>query len=347
MKNWLSGEPIGYLPPRDPDAPVPALSFEFVPPRTDAMEQRLWQCVRRLAPLSPRVVSVTYGAGGSTQASTYATVLRLRRETDLAPAAHLTCVGATREQIDDIARHYWEAGIRHIVALRGDPPAGGDYSPHPGGYAYASDLVAGLRRIADFEISVAAYPETHPAALSPNADLDNLKRKLDAGAARAITQYFFDASTCLRFLDRCQSAGITAPIVPGIMPVSNYEQVVRFSALCGVTVPSWLTRLFEDTAGNSELRHIVSSVVAVEQIRTLQANGINEFHMSTLNRADPTYAIARILGLRATDRCISDHVTDHSEQEEITDEREAKADSDAAGRAEEGASPFMLRTMFG
>lgn len=348
LNRIMSEERIGDLLSCNRDMPPPALSFEFVPPRTDSMERRLWQCIRRLAPLSPRFVSVTYGAGGSTQASTYATVLRLRRETDVVPAAHLTCVGATREEVDAIARRYWEAGVRHIVALRGDPPAGmADYTPHPGGYAYASDLVEGLRRIADFDISVAAYPETHPAALSPDADLDNLKRKLDAGATRAITQYFFDASTCLRFLERCRAAGITAPIIPGIMPISNYEQVARFSTLCGVTVPAWLTRLFEDTDGNPELRRIVSSVVAVEQIRTLQTNGINEFHISTLNRADPTYAIAHILGLRATDGCISDHVTDHSEQEEASDEREAETESDTAGRAEEGASPFMLRTMFG
>ncbi|MFH7812538.1 methylenetetrahydrofolate reductase [NAD(P)H] [Novacetimonas hansenii] len=348
LNGLVSEERIGNLLSCSCDMPPPALSFEFVPPRTEPMEQRLWQCIRRLAPLSPCFASVTYGAGGSTQASTYATVLRLRRETDLVPAAHLTCVGATREEVDAIARSYWEAGIRHIVALRGDPPAGtADYTPHPGGYAYARDLVAGLRRIADFDISVAAYPETHPAALSPEADLDNLKSKLDAGATRAITQYFFDASTCLRFLDRCQSAGINAPIIPGIMPVSNYEQVARFSALCGVAVPAWLRRLFEDTDENPELRRIVASIVAVEQIRTLQANGINEFHISTLNRADPTYAIAHILGLQEIGRSILDHVADYPEQEETSDEREAETNSDTAGRTEEGASPFMLRTMFG
>ncbi|KXV76011.1 methylenetetrahydrofolate reductase [NAD(P)H] [Acetobacter cerevisiae] len=348
LNGLVSEQRIGNLLSCSRDMPPPALSFEFVPPRTDSMEQRLWQCIRRLAPLSPHFVSVTYGAGGSTQASTYATVLRLRRETDLVPAAHLTCVGATREEVDAVARRYWEAGVKHIVALRGDPPAGAvGYTPHPGGYAYASDLVAGLRRIADFDISVAAYPETHPAALSPDADLDNLKRKLDAGATRAVTQYFFDASTCLRFLERCRAAGITAPIIPGIMPVSNYEQVARFSALCGVTVPAWLTRLFEGTNGDLELRRIVASIVAVEQIRTLQANGINDFHISTLNRAEPIYAIAHILGLRATDRCVVDHLADYSEHEEASDEQEAETESDTPGRAEEGASPFMLRTMFG
>ncbi|WP_228123822.1 methylenetetrahydrofolate reductase [NAD(P)H] [Gluconobacter sphaericus] len=278
--------------------PVPVLSFEVVPSRTNAMEQRLWQCVRRLEPLSPRFVSVTYGAGGTMQARTQETVLRLKQETTLAPAAHLTCIGATREEIDDIARTYWQAGVRHLVALRGDAPAGTDYTQHHGGYAYASDLVAGLRRIADFEISVAAYPETHPTALSPQADLDNLKRKIDAGASRAITQYFFEASTYLRFLDRCLAAGITAPIVPGIMPVSNYNQIVRFSALCGVTVPTWVTHLFEGTAKNPELCRIVACVIAAEQVRALQSHGINEFHFSTLNRPDLTCAIAHILGVR-------------------------------------------------
>ncbi|MBS4076615.1 methylenetetrahydrofolate reductase [NAD(P)H] [Ameyamaea chiangmaiensis] len=348
LNGLVSEDRINDLLSCNRDMPPPALSFEFVPPRTEPMERRLWQCIPRLAPLSPRFVSVTYGAGGSTQASTYATVLRLSRETDLVPAAHLTCVGATREEVDAIARSYWDAGVRHIVALRGDPPVGAaGYTPHPGGYAYASDLVAGLRRIADFDISVAAYPETHPAALSPDADLDNLKRKLDAGATRVVTQYFFDASTCLRFLERCQAAGITAPIIPGIMPVSNYEHVARFSALCGVTVPAWLTRLFEGTDGDLELRRLVAGVVAVEQIRTLQGNGINDFHISTLNRAEPTYAIAHILGLRETGRCVVDNAIDYSEHEEARDEREAETESDAPGRAEEGASPFMLRTMFG
>ena len=282
---------------------MPALSFEFVPPRTKAQEQRLWQCIRRLAPLAPRFVSVTYGAGGTTRTPTQDTVLRLKRETALAPAAHLTCIGAARECVDDIARNYWQAGVRHIVALRGDPPAGQAYTPYPGGYAYASDLVAGLRRIADFEISVAAYPETHPAATSAEADLDNLKRKFDAGATRAITQYFFDPTLYLRFLERCRAAGITAPIVPGIMPVTNYTQVARFSAVCGVDVPAWLTRLFEGTKNNLELRRTIASVIMAEQMRILQAYGIHEFHISTLNQPDPTYAIAHILGVRPVAPC--------------------------------------------
>jgi methylenetetrahydrofolate reductase (NADPH) len=298
LQRWLAGERIGPLPPRDAAAPPPSLSFEFFPPKTEALEHQLWHCIERLAPLAPRFVSVTYGAGGSTHERTHATVSRLARETDLVPAAHLTCVGATREDVDKIARGYWEAGVRHIVALRGDAPAGMDYAPHPGGYAYANDLVAGLRRIADFEISVAAYPETHPSALTPEADLDHLKRKLDAGATRAITQYFFDTSTYLRFLERCLAAGITAPIVPGIMPVSNYEQAVRFSAMCGTSVPAWLGDLFEGTGNDPEIRRIVASIVAAEQVRTLQANGVDEFHFYTLNRPDLTYAIAHILGVR-------------------------------------------------
>jgi methylenetetrahydrofolate reductase (NADPH) len=248
--------------------------------------------------LAPRFVSVTYGAGGSTQARTHDTVARLVRETTLTPAAHLTCVGASRGEVDDVARGYWEAGIRHIVALRGDAPPGEAYAPHPDGYRYAADLVAGLRRVADFEISVAAYPETHPAAVSPEADLDNLRRKLDAGATRAITQYFFDTETYLRFLDRCLAAGITAPIVPGIMPVSNFAQAARFSAACGTSVPDWLGAMFQGLDDDVDTRRMVGAVAAAEQVRLLQANGIDEFHFYTLNRPDLTYAIAHILGVR-------------------------------------------------
>jgi methylenetetrahydrofolate reductase (NADPH) len=200
--------------------------------------------------------------------------------------------------VDEVAQRYWEAGIRHIVVLRGDAAPGTTYAPHPGGYAYAVDLVAGLRRIADFEISVAAYPETHPAAPSPEADLDNLKRKLDAGATRAITNYFFETDTYLRFLDRCLAAGITAPVVPGIMPVSNYAQAVKFSAMCGATVPAWLGHLFEGTDDEPETRRMVAAVVAAEQVRLLQANGVDEFHFYTLNRPELTYVIAHILGVR-------------------------------------------------
>ena len=298
LERWLSGERIGPLPARPADQPPPLLSFEFFPPKTEALEQQLWTCIRRLAPLAPRFVSVTYGAGGSTHAHTHATVSRLASETDLVPAAHLTCVGATREEVNEVARGYWAAGVCHVVALRGDPPPGTTYKPHPGGYHYANDLVAGLRRVADFEISVAAYPEVHPSARSPGDDLDNLKRKLDAGATRAITQYFFDTATYLRFLDRCLAAGITAPIVPGIMPVSNYAQAARFSAMCGTSVPTWLGAMFEGTEDEPEVRRTVTSIVAAEQVRTLQVNGVDEFHFYTLNRPELTYSIAHILGVR-------------------------------------------------
>ncbi|MBX6747990.1 MAG: methylenetetrahydrofolate reductase, partial [Acetobacteraceae bacterium] len=233
LQRWLTGPRISALP-APMGLPAPKLSFEFFPPRTEALESQLWSCIRRLEPLRPRFVSVTYGAGGSTQARTHATVARIVQETSLTPAAHLTCVGASRAEVDEVARGYWAAGVRHIVALRGDPPAGAErYEPHPEGYAFAADLVEGLARIAPFEISVAAYPETHPAALSAEHDLDNLKRKIDAGATRAITQYFFDTETYLRFLDRCAAAGIKVPIVPGILPVTNFAQVRKFSAMCG------------------------------------------------------------------------------------------------------------------
>ncbi|MBP0492646.1 methylenetetrahydrofolate reductase [NAD(P)H] [Pararoseomonas indoligenes] len=298
LERWLAGDRVGPLPARDADQPPPLLSFEFFPPKTEALEQQLWACVRRLAPLRPRFVSVTYGAGGSTHARTHATVARLVTETDLVPAAHLTCVGATREEVDEVARGYWDAGVRHIVALRGDAPPGTTYAPHPGGYAYAADLVEGLRRIADFEISVAAYPEVHPSARSADDDLDSLKRKLDAGATRAITQYFFDTATYLRFLERCLKAGITAPIVPGIMPVSNYAQAAKFSAMCGTSVPDWLGAMFEGTEDDPDMRRTVATVVASEQVRTLQANGVDEFHFYTLNRPELTYAIAHVLGVR-------------------------------------------------
>jgi methylenetetrahydrofolate reductase (NADPH) len=298
LRRWLTGPRVTGLPAPDAEAAPPKLSFEFFPPRTEALEAQLWACIRRLEPLRPSFVSVTYGAGGSTQARTHATVARLVRETSLTPAAHLTCVGAACGEVDDVARAYWDAGVRHVVALRGDVPGGGPYAPHPQGYAYAADLVAGLRRIADFEISVAAYPEIHPTAASATADLDILKRKLDAGATRAITQSFFDTDIYLRFLDRALAAGITAPIVPGIMPVSNYEQAAKFCANVGTTVPAWLGRLFEGTADEPEIRRMLAAVVAAEQVRLLQANGVDEFHFYTLNRPDLTYAIAHILGVR-------------------------------------------------
>ncbi len=298
LERWLTGPRFPGLPNRGPEHAAPLLSFEFFPPRTEALEAQLWACIRRLETVAPRFVSVTYGAGGSTQARTHATVARIVRETRLTPAAHLTCVGATRDEVDEVARTYWQVGVRHVVALRGDVPGGGGYVPHPGGYAYASDLVAGLRRVADFEITVAAYPDVHPAAASAPADLDNLKRKLDAGATRAITNFFFDTSTYLRFLDRALAAGITASIVPGIMPVTNFVQMRKFAAANGIEVPDWLGHLFDGLEEDAETRKLVAAVVAAEQVRLLQANGVDEFHFYTLNRADLTYAIAHILGVR-------------------------------------------------
>ncbi|MFQ5983959.1 MAG: methylenetetrahydrofolate reductase [NAD(P)H] [Alphaproteobacteria bacterium] len=278
---------------------VPLVSFEFFPPKTEAMEQTLWETIKRLEPLAPRFVSVTYGAGGSTREGTYATVCRIRNETSLEPAAHLACGGASRDEVDEIARNYWRAGIRHVVALRGDPPKdSGPYQPHPQGYAYSADLVAGLKEIADFEISVAAFPETHPEAPSPEFDLDYLKRKFDSGATRAITQYFFDADVFLRFLDRVRAAGIDAPIVPGIMPVNNFAAVVRFSAMCGATVPAWLADTFDGLDEDPETRKMVAATVATKLCQRLHAEGIHEFHFYTLNRAALTVAICHMLGVR-------------------------------------------------
>jgi methylenetetrahydrofolate reductase (NADPH) len=298
LERWLTTPRVQGLPAPLTGIRPPLLSFEFFPPRTEVLEQQLWTCVRRLEPLQPHFVSVTYGAGGSTRARTHATVARIVEETTLVPAAHLTCVGASRAEVDEVARQYWAAGVRHVVALRGDPPPGTQYEPHSDGYRYAADLVAGLRRVADFEISVAAYPEVHPAALSPQADLDNLKRKLDAGATRAITNFFFDSDTFLRFLDRCLAAGVTAPIVPGIMPVTNLAGLRRMAAMSGVGVPEWLARMFDATDEDQELRRMVAAIVTAEQVRLLQANGVDEFHFYTLNRPELTYAIAHILGVR-------------------------------------------------
>jgi methylenetetrahydrofolate reductase (NADPH) len=298
LERWVTGPRFSALPARGAGHPPPLLSFEFFPPRTEALEHQLWTCIRRLEPLAPRFVSVTYGAGGTTQARTHTTVARLVQETSLVPAAHLTCVGASREEVDAVAAQYWAAGVRHIVALRGDPPPGCGYQPHPQGYPFAADLVAGLRRVGDFEISVAAYPETHPAAHSPDADLDNLKRKLDAGATRAITQFFFDTGVFLRFLDRCLAAGITAPIVPGIMPVTNLAGLRRMAAMCGASVPDWLVHMFDGVEDDAEIRRMVATVVTAEQVRVLQANGVDEFHFYTLNRPELVYAIAHILGVR-------------------------------------------------
>ncbi len=273
-----------------------ALSFEFFPPKSAAAEAQLWPEIRKLEALSPRFVSVTYGAGGSTRDNTHATAARIAAETSLTPAAHLTCVGAAREEVDSVAEAYWAAGIRHIVALRGDPQGDDtDYVPHPGGYAYAADLVAGLKRIADFDISVAAYPEVHPEALGGAEDLDNLKRKLDAGAARAITQFFFDSDAFLRYLERVRAAGIEAPIVAGILPITNFERTCDFAKRCGARVPPWMAALFEGLDDDPATRNLVAAVAAAEQCRDLMAQGVQEFHFYTLNKADLTTAICRIL----------------------------------------------------
>ena len=275
------------------------VSFEFFPPRTPEMEEALWRAVKRLEPLAPQFVSVTYGAGGSTRELTHKTVARILQETPLVPAAHLTCVAATCDEVEAVADAYWEIGIRHIVALRGDPPANEErYTPHPGGYARGCDLVAGLRRLHDFEISVACYPEGHPDSPSPEADLDNLKRKIDAGASRAITQFFFDNELYYRYIDRVRRAGITVPIVPGIMPVTNFTQIARFAARAGASVPASLGQLFEGLERDPETRQLIAATVAAEQCRQLATSGVNEFHFYTLNRADLTYALCHILGLR-------------------------------------------------
>ncbi len=275
------------------------VSFEFFTPQTEAMGKIFWSSIERLAVLRPRFVSVTYGADGSTRERTHAAVARIKSETALTAAPHLTCIGASRGEIDDIAREYWDMGIRHLVALRGDPPKDvKEYVPHPDGYAYAADLVAGLRKIADFDISVAAYPEVHPEAPNSQFDLDNLKRKLDAGASRAITQFFFEVGGYLKFRERCAVAGIGAMIVPGILPITKFPQLERFAKLCGATVPQWLSQRFEGLEDDAETRRLIAASVAIEQVRVLQKEGIDEFHFYTLNRAELTFAICHALGVR-------------------------------------------------
>jgi len=275
------------------------VSFEFFPPGDAAMEQTLWQSIQRLAPLRPRFVSVTYGADGSTRERTHNVVTRIVRETLLTPAAHLTCVGMDRAHVLDIARSYWHAGVRHIVALRGDAPQGsGGYRPYPGGFAYAVDLVRGLRSVADFEISVAAYPEGHPEAPSAAFDLDNLKAKLDAGADRAISQFFFDPGVFLRFRDRCAAAGIQASLVPGILPITRFPHMLRFAERCGATVPDALRQRFSGLDDDADTRRMIAAAYAIEQVEALSREGVDEFHFYTLNRADLTYAICHALGVR-------------------------------------------------
>jgi methylenetetrahydrofolate reductase (NADPH) len=279
---------------------TPRVSFEFFPPKTEEMEAILWRSIKRLEPLDPAFVSVTYGAGGSTRTRTHNTVRRVLNETRLVPAAHLTCVNATREEVDEVIRDYWKAGVRHIVALRGDPPEGigTAYRPHPGGYANAAELAAGIRRIGDFEISVGCYPEKHPESPSFEADIDLLKAKIDAGATRAITQFFFEPSMFLRFRERLARAGVTIPIVPGIMPVLNFRALSRMADACGATLPGWLAEKFDGLDDDPETRKLVAATVTADLCARLRAEGVNQFHFYTLNRADLTFAICHLLGLR-------------------------------------------------
>ncbi len=276
------------------------VSFEFFPPKTDEMEATLWSSIERLAPLAPNFVSVTYGAGGSTRERTHNTVARILRETSLRPAAHLTCVAATRGEVDEVVQAYRDLGVRHIVALRGDPVGGigTAYQPHPGGYDQTCDLVAGIKRIGDFEVSVSAYPEKHPEAASLEADIDALRRKVDCGADRAITQFFFDNDLYLRYLDRVRAAGIDIPIVPGILPVQNFKQAANFAARAGASVPEWLASRFEGLEEDVESRRLIAAAVAAEQVLDLVDRGVTEFHFYTMNRADLVYAICHLMGLR-------------------------------------------------
>ncbi len=276
------------------------VSFEFFPPKTEKMGETLWESIQTLAPLNPRFVSVTYGAGGSTRERTHATVERILKETGLTPAAHLTCVAASKGEIDDVARAYWDLGVRNIVALRGDPPeAGSKYQPHPDGYHDAADLVAGLKRIAPFDISVAAYPEIHPDSSTRKFDIDNLKRKVDAGADRAISQFFFSADSFFRFQDEAAAAGVDVQIVPGILPVSNVATTRRFAQICGASIPQWLNDLFEGLDELPAARQLIAATVAAELCGQLYAGGVRCLHFYTLNRAELSYAICHLLGVRA------------------------------------------------
>ncbi|MCK5297049.1 MAG: methylenetetrahydrofolate reductase [Alphaproteobacteria bacterium] len=275
------------------------VSFEFFPPKTEKMNESLWNSIKRLEFLKPDFVSVTYGAGGATRERTHDTVVRIKKETSLEPAAHLTCVDASRKEIDKIIHEYKNTGIKHIVALRGDAPENsGKYTPRSDGYAYAVDLIKGIKRIGDFDISVAAYPETHPDAPSADFDMDNLKRKIDAGASRAITQFFFDMDIYHRFMDRIDKAGITIPVIPGILPVTNFKQIVGFANRSNTTIPKWMHELFDGLDDDPITRKLIAATVAIEQCRTLASDGIRDFHFYTLNRADLVYAICHVLGVR-------------------------------------------------
>ena len=291
--------PLTLRPSRQVSCPI-KVSFEFFPPKTPEMETTLWASIQRLASLNPQFVSVTYGAGGSTRERTHATVSRLVQETHLKPAAHLTCVAATKEDVNEVVRSYWDAGVRHIVALRGDPVSGigTAYEPHAGGFRQTCDLVAGIKAIGDFEVSVSAYPEKHPEAASLDADIDVLKAKVDCGADRAITQFFFDNDHYFRYLDRVRARGIDIPIVPGIVPVQNFKQTANFASKTGASVPDWLAARFEGLENDVETRKLVAAAVAAEQVIDLVDRGVNEFHFYTMNRADLVYAICHLLGLR-------------------------------------------------
>ena len=280
--------------------PAPPVSFEFFPPRTEQMEKALWSAIRRLAPLEPAFVSVTYGAGGSTRERTHTTVKRIQKETGLKAAAHLTCIGATKAEVDEVIRAYWEAGIRHIVALRGDPPegVGEPYRPHKDGYENAADLTAGIKRIADFEVSVGTYPEKHPDSPSHEADIEMLRRKAEAGASRAITQFAFDDEVMARYRDDVRRAGIDIPIIPGIMPINSFAGIKRFASRCGASIPRWLAHIFEGLDEDPSTRAMVASVVAAEQCFRLREHGFDQFHFYTLNKADLSYAACYMLGLR-------------------------------------------------
>ncbi|MFY9657145.1 MAG: methylenetetrahydrofolate reductase [NAD(P)H] [Methylocystis sp.] len=290
------------IEPRHPLSPKGefVISYEFFPPKTPQMETQLWESVKRLEPLNPHFVSVTYGAGGSTRERTHTMVLRIAHETHMKPAAHLTCVASTQEETDRIIRAYWEAGVRHIVALRGDPPGGvgSHFMPHPLGYPSSSHLVRGIKAIADFEISVSTYPEGHPESRSIDQDIDALKAKIDAGATRAITQFFFENEVYLRFLERARARGITIPIVPGIMPVRNFKQVAGFAKKAGASVPAWLADRFEGLENDHDTHAIVAAATVVEQVMDLVRNGVKEFHFYTNNRADLVFGICHLLGVR-------------------------------------------------
>lgn len=277
------------------------VSFEFFPPKTGDMESQLWESISRLAPFRPDFVSVTYGAGGTTRQPTLNTVRRILESTELSPAAHLTCVGATREEADEVIREFAEAGVRRFVALRGDPVGGVGtaYKPHPGGYANAAELVAGLRSISDFDVSVSAYPEKHPESPDFATDIDLLKRKVDNGATRAITQFFFDNDLYERYVERVRRAGIYVPIVPGILPVHSFPQVARFAGMCGASIPPWLAARFDGLENDPQTRALVAAAVAADQVMDLVERGVHDFHFYTMNRAQLVYAICHLLGLRA------------------------------------------------